>query len=466
MRQPGAILLISTYELGHQPLGLASPAALLRQAGFAPALVDASITEIDEAALASARLVGISVPMHTALRLGVRVAERVREANPASAICFYGLYASLNAEYLLRTCADAVIGGEYEASLVALAEAMARGEGMLAPGIRTRDAATPPVLARIPFAVPERSTLPPLGGYAHLVNGNDAIPAGYVEASRGCLHTCAHCPITPVYGGRFFIVPRDVALADIRAQVAAGARHITFGDPDFLNGPGHSLAIVRAMRAEFPDVTFDATIKIEHILERRTLFPELKRLGCAFVVSAVESLSEDVLLHLRKGHRRQDVVEALAILAAADIPMRPTLVAFTPWTTARDFVDVLAFVAERDLIEHVAPIQFTIRLLVPPGSTLLDAPDTEEWLGELDEENFTYRWRHPDPRMDTLQAELAALVESATAAGLSNEATFAAICERTETVLGVGIEPALAGATSRPASTHRPVPHLTEAWFC
>jgi len=41
--------------------------------------------------------------------------------------------------------------------------------------------------------------------------------------------------------------------------VAAGATHITFGDPDFLNGPGHALKVVRAAHAEFPRLTFDFT---------------------------------------------------------------------------------------------------------------------------------------------------------------------------------------------------------------
>jgi radical SAM superfamily enzyme YgiQ (UPF0313 family) len=466
MRQPGAIVLISTYELGHQPLGLASPGALLRQAGFAPSLLDVSVTELDLAEVATARLVCVSVPMHTALRLGVLVAERVRAVNPAATICFYGLYASLNAGYLLRTCADAVIGGEYEAALVALAEAMELGAPASVPGVRTRDTSAPPVLSRIPFAIPDRRDLPAITRYAQLVHGHKAIPAGYVEATRGCLHTCAHCPITPVYHGRFFVVPREVVLADIRAQEAAGARHITFGDPDFLNGPGHSLAILRSMHAEFPDLTFDATIKIEHILERRTLFTELRHLGCAFVVSAVESLSDDVLQHLAKGHRREDVVAALRILTDAGIPMRPTFVAFTPWTTARDFEDTLTFVVEHDLIESVAPVQFTIRLLIPPGSALLDNADTMEWLGELDERNFTYRWSHPDSRLDALQSELARIVEAATSAGQTNQAIFAAIRERTEEMLGFSMEPDLVGASPIRPRTSRPIPHLTEDWFC
>ncbi|MGH2487402.1 MAG: CUAEP/CCAEP-tail radical SAM (seleno)protein, partial [Ktedonobacterales bacterium] len=168
----------------------------------------------------------------------------------------------------------------------------------------------------------------------------------------------------------------------------------------------------------------------------------------------------------RKGHSRRDVIEALRVLEEADIPMRPTLVAFTPWTTARDFMDVLDFVAEQGLIEHVAPVQYTIRLLVPPGSALLEADDTAGWLGALDEENFTYRWRHPDPRMDALQVELAALVEEATALGVSNSENFAAIRARAARTLGIEPSIPLARVASAGALARRPVPHLTEAWFC
>ncbi|MGZ3715456.1 MAG: CUAEP/CCAEP-tail radical SAM (seleno)protein, partial [Ktedonobacterales bacterium] len=366
MHSPGAVLFISCYELGHQPLSLASPLGTLRRAGYAAVAVDTSVEELTDTSIAAASLVALSVPMHTALRLGIRVAERVRVVNPAAHICFYGLYASLNANYLLRAHADSIIGGEYEEALLGLLRVLE-----LAPqnrlrdvdrvvtditGITTRARESLPVLERLPFAQPVRDALPGPQQYARFVRGNEMRLTGYVEASRGCLHTCRHCPITPVYGGRFFVVPRNVVLEDIRAQVRAGVQHITFGDPDFLNGPRHSLEIVRALHAEFPDVTFDATIKVEHILERRALFRELGELGCAFVVSAVESLSEQVLRHLAKGHSRDDVVEALHIVNDAGIPLRPTFVAFTPWTTANDYLDLLDFIAEHDLIEHIDPV--------------------------------------------------------------------------------------------------------------
>ena len=69
----------------------------------------------------------------------------------------------------------------------------------------------------------------------------------------------------PVYQGRFFVVDSNVVLADIRQPINAGAQHVTFGDPDFFNGPDHAMRIAEAFHAEFPNVTYDATIKVEHL---------------------------------------------------------------------------------------------------------------------------------------------------------------------------------------------------------
>jgi radical SAM superfamily enzyme YgiQ (UPF0313 family) len=485
LRRPGGVLLISCYELGHQPLALASPLAFLEQAGYAPAVLDVAVEPWDAERVARARFVGISVPMHTALRLGVRVAEQVRAINPECHLCFYGLYATLNAGYLFDHGADSVIGGEYEAPLVALVEALAAGERGLSVGATSKE----PHLARLAFIAPSRDALPPLERYAHLEMEGELRVAGYVEASRGCKHMCRHCPIPPVYGGRFFVVPREVVLADVRRLVAAGARHITFGDADFLNGPGHALRVTRAVHAEFPDLTFDFTAKVEHILKHRDLFPELAALGCVFMVSAVESLSDRVLAILDKGHTRADVAAAWRVLRDARIAMRPSLVSFTPWTTLEDYQEVLAFVAAEGLIPSVDPVQYSIRLLIPPGSALLGHPELEPYLGPLIEATLTYAWTHPDARMDRLHRLVSAVVEQAAKAGEAIEATFARICDLAWSVAG-GAEGAREGggeggregvtrdgrvlsrdhslAPSLPPSPpllQRP-PRLTEAWFC
>ncbi len=463
LRAPGAILLVACYELGHQPLAVAWPAAFLERLGYAPALLDVSVEPFDAERVARARLVAISVPMHTALRLGVGVAERVRAVNPSAHVCFYGLYASLNAAYLLAHGADSVIGGEAEAPLVQLVERLAAGTVGAVPGVRTAAAPAAPHLAKLAFPVPSRATLPPLHKYAHLVRAGRRELVGYVEASRGCRHRCRHCPIPPVYGGRFFVVPKEVCLADIRQCVAAGATHVTFGDPDFLNGPGHALAVARALHAEFPAVTFDFTAKIEHLLKHRARLSDFAALGCVFIVSAVESLSDTVLAHLEKGHTGADVVEVARAVRAAGIALRPTWVPFTPWTTLDDYRAMLDFVQAGELVDQVDPVQYSIRLLVPPGSLLLESEALRPFLGPLVEPAFYYRWTHPDPRMDRLHAAVSALVEQAAEAREDAALTFDRVRALADGAAGdrphAPVAAALAPDRPRP-------PYLTEPWFC
>jgi radical SAM superfamily enzyme YgiQ (UPF0313 family) len=461
-REPGAILLVSSYELGHQPLGVASPRAFLEHAGYRPSVLDVAVTPFDAAQARRARFVGMSVPMHTALRLGVRAAERIRAINPTCHIAFYGAYAHLNADYLLEQVADSVIGGEYEGALVSLVETLEAGGTGAVAGVAQRGRPAPPVLQRVPFLLPSRSGLPPLTQYAHIEHDGRRDLAGYVEASRGCLHHCLHCPIPPVYGGRFFVVPQAIVLADLHRLVQAGATHITFGDPDFLNGPGHALAIVRALHAEFPSVTFDCTTKVEHILERRALLPELGRLGCAFLVSAAESTSDTVLANLAKGHTRADLRTALNIVRDATIAFRPTWVAFTPWTTLGDYVDMLDFIEAEGLIDHVDSVQYSIRLLVPPGSALLKSAAMIPHLSRLVREAFHYEWTHPDPRMDALHRTVAATVERASHEEEDPGVTFHRVRRLAESA--AGMEPSGQAAGLRPGR-HRP-PRLTEPWFC
>lgn len=460
------VLLLACYELGHQPLSLAWPLAYLADAGVDAVAQDLSVQALDTDLVAQASFVGIAVPMHTALRLGVQTAHRVRKKNPGAHICFFGLYAWMNRGYLLggngesRPVADSVLAGETEPTLVALAQAVLQGEDPASvPGVTTSHRQADPILNRLVFPLPRRESLPELDQYARYMDNGTAYPAGYVEASRGCLHTCRHCPVVPIYNGRFFIVPVETVLADIRQQVAAGAQHITFGDPDFLNGPGHARKLAQSLHTEFPGLSFDFTTKVEHILAHGDLLAELATLGAAFVISAFESPSNHVLARLEKGHTAADMDQALVILDRAGLAVQPTLVAFTPWTTLDDYLDLLTWIRTRNLIAHVPGVQLSVRLLIPPGSALLDQPDTATWIGALDAANFTHAWRHPDPRMDDLHAQVSALAESA-----GDEDVYTTFRRIEQAAYG------LAGRTppswEPPAPLPKPPPRLTEDWFC
>jgi radical SAM superfamily enzyme YgiQ (UPF0313 family) len=463
MREPGAILLVSCYELGHQPLAVAWAAAFLEARGFAPAVMDVSVEPFDPDKVVRARLVAVSVPMHTALRVGAALIARVRGVNPGCHVAAYGLYAELNAEHLFAHGVDSVIGGEAEAPLAALAEALAGGSGAPVPGVRTATHPAAPHLARLSFPVPSRAGLPSLKQYARLERDGRHELAGYVESSRGCKHLCRHCPIPPVYGGRFFAVPVDVVLADVRQQVEAGATHVTIGDPDFLNGPRHALAVARAIHATFPHVSFDFTAKVEHLLRQRATLPEMRSLGCAFVVSAVESLSDQVLRHLDKGHTRADIIALVRLMREARLSLRPTWVAFTPWTTLEDYRAMLDFVEAEDLVDAVDPVQYSLRLLVPPGSLLASYPAMRAHLGPLAKGALSYTWAHPDPRMDLLQAAVARVVEAAAEAHADDAETFDRVRALAD---GAAEAPSRRLASDRARPGRPRPPRLTEPWFC
>ena len=383
------VLLISLYELGRQPFGVASAAAWLQRAGHDAACADLAIEALDEDAVRRAELIAFYLPMHTATRLAGGMIPKVKRINPAARLCCFGLYAPLNERYLRSLGVENIIGGEFEAALAALPD---RGSTIVP-------------LDKLQFIPPDRSSLPALSSYAQLQVNATAKVAGYTEATRGCKHLCRHCPIVPVYNGAFRVVQQDVVLEDIRRQVAAGAQHITFGDPDFFNAPTHARRIVEAFHREFPTLTFDATIKIEHLLRQRDLLPVLKESGCLFVTSAVESIDDAVLEKLDKRHTRADFIEAVGLLRSAGLTLAPTFIAFTPWTTRESYRELLSLIAELDLVPNVAPVQLALRLLITAGSRLLELEDIQRVIEGYDEQALVYRWRHPDAAMDRMAAQ-------------------------------------------------------------
>ncbi len=453
------VVLVSTYDLGHQPFGLASPAAWLREAGASVTCIDLAVEPLDEQAVRSAALVAIYVPMHTATRLASALLPRVKALNPRAHLCFYGLYAPMNEAFLRGLGAQTILGGEFEAGLASLYTRLA-ASGPGAPAERQSE----PVVsfAKLQFRVPDRTGLPPLTGYAHLEPGDgERRTAGYTEASRGCKHLCRHCPVVPVYGGRFRIVQRDVVMEDIRRQVAAGARHITFGDPDFFNGVGHALRLIAALHDAFPHITYDATIKVEHLLDHARHLPTLAATGCLFVTTAVESVDDYLLRLLDKGHTRADFVRVARLARDAGLTLSPSFIPFTPWTSLNGYRDLLALVAELDLIDQVAPIQLAIRLLVPDGSLLLELAELAPFLDGYDAAALSHRWSHPDPKVDRLHGRVREIVAKGEARGTSRRKTFAQIWQAAHTACG-----AAAPALPRPQTDETRVPRLSEPWYC
>src|SRR6266436_4761166 len=441
------IVLISTYELGRQPFGLVSPAAWLRKRGHAVTCFDLTRQELDARAVGSAELVAIYLPMHTATRLACKLIPSLREQNGGAHICCYGLYAPMNAEYLESLGVGTILGGEFEGGLVRLAEQLAatrsrHGEaarvenGKKAPGpekpqgyedsalrYRDRDALkripttrvasqTEPMISleRLKLEVPDRTGLAPIAKYAHLIVPGDGYRLmGSTESSRGCKHLCRHCPIVPVYNGVFRIVEREVVLADLRQQEQHLAR--------------------------------------------------LRDTGCLFVISAVESVNEEILERLDKGHTREDFLYVARKFRELGMTLHPTFVPFTPWTTMEGYLELLRVLAAAELIGNVAPIQLGIRLLIPKGSRLLELEEVRRGVGAFDAESLVYPWRNTDARVDALSDTVQSIAAEADRKKESRVAAFARIWESAHAAAGV-VAPELR------VTEGCGVPFLSEPWYC
>ena len=442
MERVAKVLLVSTYEMGRQPFGLASPAAWLRESGHFVTCADLAVGVFPRAAAAEATVIAFYLPMHTATRMMLPLLPQVRALNGSAKLAAYGLYAPINEALLREHGVDAVLGAEFEADLLALVNSGAAAQAGL---------------VKLQFKVPDRTGLPGLGRYAKLHVGGEMRSVGYTEATRGCKHMCRHCPVVPVYQGQFRVVQAEVVLEDIRRQVAVGARHITFGDPDFLNGPSHARRIVEQLHREFPALTYDVIIKVQHLLRHQNLLPVLAETGCLFVTTAVESIDDAVLRHIEKNHTRAEFLQVVRLAREAGLTLVPTFIPFTPWTTRGGYCELLDLLSSEGLAENVPPVQLAIRLLIPNGSRMLELAEIRERVKGFDAQGLVHRWSHIDPDVDALSHRLLMLVDRMQKAGAGRAQIFGSVWRE-----AVGQDwPENYRLMPRTA-----VPYLDEPWYC
>ena len=296
---------------------------------------------MDEASVQPADLVAFFLPMHTATRMALPLIDRrAPRAILRSHICAYGLYAPLNDDMLRERGVQTVLGPEFEEALRDLANRLSRApdDSPRAPD-RPADRAASGLqdarslgsaAARTLRRAPDRRR-----------TSRSSVTR---RRTRGCKHRCRHCPIVPVYDGRFRVVPSDVVLADIAAQVAAGAQHITFGDPDFFNGPRHAMAHRRgAARAPIPASPTTSRSRSSTCCQHRDAAPAAARHRLRLrherggVVRRCRARVAGQGAHARGLRRGSRLLPRRSVSTSS-----PTFVAFTPWTTMESYALMLA----------------------------------------------------------------------------------------------------------------------------
>jgi len=491
------ILLVSGYELGHQPYHLGIAASHLVEDGHRVRCLDLQVEAAENELFEWADAVGISVPMHTAARLGVEFARTLHSSYPDMPIVFYGLYAHVAVDAFVsgtaeldKRCSDPplqvekarglVVGiaGEYPAALRRWAVSVEEN-GITGDSAGPLTSQVTVTLDRQKSIVPARHLLPSLDRYARLAWDGEERLVGYVEAATGCSHRCRHCPVPIVYAGRIRKAAIEAVLEDVGWLVEHGASHITFGDPDFLNAPSFASELVSELHSAFPGITFDCTAKVEHVLRYEDLWQQLAERGLLFVVSAFETTNSEVLKVLDKGHLPEDFPRAVTILRTAGVEVRPSFLPFTPWAHSRDLLNILELCVELDLVANVDPVQYSLKLLVPKGSLLLETPELRAYLGDYDSEAMSFRWKARDPATIVLQQKVAEVASRAAMSNLSLRGTLEQIGK--EILLAsketMPEDPAIkisstdsdflaALLSAADPEKVKSRPKLTEAWFC
>ena len=392
--------MVSTYELGHQPLSAATSTAALLAAGHQVRCVDLAVDTLSADDVDWAERVALSVPMHTAMRLALRVADTVRARRPGLPLCFFGLYAGMAG----RPDGDLADRRHHRRRVRTRARGLGRG--------RRPGAGRPTGPFRGPHTGP--STRSPswaaTPAWPSPASNDWSVRWPPAEAARTAVGT-ARCRSSTTGGsGRWTRTPSwptSTSWWPPGPAISASPTPTSSTHPTMPAG-----SWPRCMTA-IPDLTFDSTIKVEHLLRSpRRARPSWPQAGCAFVVSAFESVNDRILAVLDKGHTAADMSEAVIALRSHGIEIRPSWLPFTPWTTLDDLVALVDFVVAHDLIANVDPVQYSVRLLVPDGSLLLAEPAMTAHLGGYDPARLGWTWAHPDPVVDHLQVEIAALVEA------------------------------------------------------
>ncbi|WP_298209378.1 radical SAM protein [Ferrimicrobium sp.] len=440
-----SVLFISTYELGHQPQLAAEVAAELPEGSLE--VLDMAKTPLSVAieAINRASRVILTAPMLTGALVARDLLASLDHDQPERQLIVVGLYATVLKESLQDPPAALWLNRATAAELATLVQ---HPSVSAQPGI-------PKATGRRAYRV-NRTPLMGLDSYRSVRIANQDLVTGYLETSVGCRHRCLHCPVAAIWNGRIAINDAEAVIADGLAQIEAGAQHLSFGDPDFLNAPKHSLKVLTTLAQKAPWVTFDITTKISEILRHRDLLSTLAASHVNFVISAVESLNDDVLAHLDKGHTAADVSVARDLLYANGVAMHPTFVPFTPWTTMGDLVDIVDFIVESDLVQVVEPIQYSIELLTPTNSLL---PVNETDFGPYDASVMGYTVRYQDERLPRLRDRLYQL--AAQAGEDSFETTFAQIVTAVYEANGLSAQCVRTPKVSAPSTAV-----MSEPWFC
>jgi anaerobic magnesium-protoporphyrin IX monomethyl ester cyclase len=388
--------------MGHvvaPPLGLAQLAGCLEQADVPVEILDANALKIGwdglgaAIARASASLIGITVytPYVPEVRRAVRIA---RQAEPEALIVLGGPHVTFTAEETLQTIreVDVVARGEGDQIIVALARALAAGEGLEhVPGISFRrddqfvKTVDPPPLDVTSLPVPAFHLLPMERYYWRELGG----PFATILASRGCPYKCTFCSEWPFWRGGWRPCSPETVIEQLDVLVNQyGRRNIWFGDDCFNADRDHVAAICEGILRRGIDFQWFYQGRADLLVKHKDLLPLAYRAGNRMVQIGIEASSDEQRDELNKRLCTETIKEAVRLLRQFDIFCQGMMIVGVPSDTPATFEHKVAFVKWLGVDFPV----FTMYTLFP-GTEAYEEAVAKEWI-ELPPDYGCYDMAH------------------------------------------------------------------------
>lgn len=356
---------VHTEDVDVPPIGLYSVAAVLREHGYDPEIlnwhnIQKTPDRIEEVLKEKKPdIIGFSI-LHANRWGAIEIARTAKRLAPDVKIVFGGVGASFLWEHLLTHTPelDFVVIGEGEYTFLNLIRSIEKGEdeeihrisgiAFKAEGKLFKTEAPDPIRDLDLLPIPARYFV-----YNH------------VSSSRGCAWRCTFCGSPNLWGQRIRFRSPEHFVHELELLYEKGMRFFYVSDDTFTAHKKRVIEICRRIIEKNLKITWNAISRVDHVDEE--ILSWMRKAGCIQISYGVESGSEKIRRLMNKNLKRSQIRKAFSLTRRYGLLPRAYFIYGSPgetWETIQESID---------LIHEIKPLSAIFYILdLFPGTILYE----------------------------------------------------------------------------------------------